>query len=277
MQRLLRPRRLAAAALALASAPLFAHDFWIEPGTFTPRPGDAVTLRLRVGEHLQGDALPYAAARVKRFTVHDAELARPVASRNGAEPAGAVRIAGAGLTIVDYQSHPSRVELEDAKFDAYLREEGLDSVLDARARTPPPQGRVRELFSRCAKSLLWVDVGSGPRAGGDAALGCTLELVAEQNPYLALRETRNATTLSFRLNYQGAPLAGALVVAMNSLDPAARQSARSDTDGRVSFRLRPGGHWLVKAVHMVGAPSGSDADWQSIWASLTFGATAAEP
>jgi len=28
--------------------------------------------------------------------------------------------------------------------------------------------------------------------------------------------------------------------------------------------------WLVKAVHMVPAPAGSDADWRSFWASLTF-------
>jgi hypothetical protein len=31
--------------------------------------------------------------------------------------------------------------------------------------------------------------------------------------------------------------------------------------------------WLVKAVHMVPAPAGSGADWESIWASLTFKAS----
>jgi hypothetical protein len=38
----------------------------------------------------------------------------------------------------------------------------------------------------------------------------------------------------------------------------------------VRFRLRPGGMWLVKAVHMVPAPAGANADWASFWASLTF-------
>jgi hypothetical protein len=28
--------------------------------------------------------------------------------------------------------------------------------------------------------------------------------------------------------------------------------------------------WLVKAVHMIEAPAGSNADWLSYWASLTF-------
>jgi uncharacterized GH25 family protein len=270
--------------LVLASATLRAHDFWIEPATFTPRPGEPVALRLRVGEHLQGEALPYAAARVKRFSVHDAELARPVVSRQGAEPAATVRAANPGLTIVDYQSRASRVELDAATFDAYLRDEGLEAVLDARTKRPADRGPVRELFSRCAKSLLWVasngtpdGTPDGSRArgpGGDRALGCTLELVAEQNPYLA---PRDAPTLTFRLDYLGAPLGGALVMALNSADPGARQTARSDAAGRVSFRIQPGGTWLVKAVHMIGAPAGSDTDWQSYWASLTFGVTAAEP
>jgi hypothetical protein len=29
--------------------------------------------------------------------------------------------------------------------------------------------------------------------------------------------------------------------------------------------------WLVKAVHMVPSPAGVQADWDSFWASLTFG------
>jgi len=38
----------------------------------------------------------------------------------------------------------------------------------------------------------------------------------------------------------------------------------------VRFKLRPGGMWLIKAVHMVPAPADSHADWASYWASLTF-------
>ena len=35
-------------------------------------------------------------------------------------------------------------------------------------------------------------------------------------------------------------------------------------------RHRSNHTWLVKAVHMVQAPAGTDADWESLWASLTF-------
>jgi uncharacterized GH25 family protein len=72
------------------------------------------------------------------------------------------------------------------------------------------------------------------------------------------------------LTYEKRPLAGALVVAMNRLNPSEKLAARSDAEGRVHFRLRRDGMWLVKAVHMVPAPAGSNAEWASFWASLTF-------
>ena len=108
--------------------------------------------------------------------------------------------------------------------------------------------------------------GSATDAQGDRPLGFTLELVAEGNPYTA----RPNQDMPVRLTYENRPLAGALVVAMNRLNPAEKLSARTDKDGRARFKLRPGGMWLIKAVHMVPAPAASHADWASYWASLTF-------
>jgi uncharacterized GH25 family protein len=120
------------------------------------------------------------------------------------------------------------------------------------------------MFSRCAKSLVL----SGPpsEGQGDRRLGFPLELVAERNPYAI----RTGQDLPVRLTYENRPLAGTLVVAMNRQNPSEKQAARTDNDGRVRFQLRPGGMWLIKAVHMLPAPAGSNADWASYWASLTF-------
>jgi uncharacterized GH25 family protein len=72
------------------------------------------------------------------------------------------------------------------------------------------------------------------------------------------------------LTYNGRPLAGALVIAMNRQHPSEKASLRSDMDGRVRFRLKEPGMWLIKAVHMIPAPAGANADWVSFWASSTF-------
>src|SRR5262249_42062244 len=149
------------------------------------------------------------------------------------------------------------------KFSQYLKEEGLDGIAEARARRGQTGG-AREIFSRCAKSL----ISSGPAAktAGDRSLGFTLELLAERNPY----GMSAGQELPVRVTYEGRPLVGALVVAMNRVNPMDKLTARSDRDGRVRFRLSRDGRWLIKAVHMIEAPADSGADWASYWASLTF-------
>jgi hypothetical protein len=249
------------AALALGAAPLSAHDMWIEPSTFSPEVGELVAVRLRVGQDLLGDPLPRDPALVNQFVVEDALGRKPVVGRPGADPAGVLRVAAPGLLIVGYSSNPSRVEMSAEKFDQYLKEEGLDAVAAVRARRGQT-GAVRELFSRCAKSLL----GPGSQIEGDRSLGFTLELVAERNP----ARLNAGQELPVRLTYENRPLSGALVVAINRLDPSKKLSARSDQDGRVRFRLPRGGMWLIKAVHTVEAPAAADAEWVSYWASLTF-------
>jgi uncharacterized GH25 family protein len=167
------------------------------------------------------------------------------------------------MLIIGYRSNASTIEETADKFNQYVKEEGLDAIAALRA-SRGQAGGVREIFSRCAKSL--VLSGSPNSNAGDRALGFTLELVAERNPYtLAVGQD-----LPVRLTYENRPLAGALVVAINRANPSQKLSARSGKDGRVRFRLPRAGAWLIKAVHMIEAPADAHADWTSYWASLTF-------
>jgi hypothetical protein len=243
---------------------------WIEPGTFSPALGDIVTVKLRVGQDLLGDPLPRDPALISQFVVEDATGRRPVVGRDGSDPAGFFRAAAPGLLVVGYRSNPSIVELSAEKFNQYVREEGLDTIAALRARRGQADGG-RDLFARCAKSL--VRTGTANTAQGDRALGFTLELVAERNPTTMAA----GQDLPVRLTYENRPLAGALVVAINRDRPSEKLSARSDKDGRVRFRLPRTGLWLIKAVHMIEAPAGSNADWASYWASLTFELGETEP
>ena len=254
---------LVVAAIALSGARLLAHDMWIEPMTYSPETGDIVGVRLRVGQDFLGDPLPRNPELINQFVVEDAEGRRPVVGRSGADPAGFLRVAMPGLLVIGYHSNPSAVELAAEKFNQYLKEEGLDAVAALRARRGQT-GAAREIFSRCAKSL--VLSGSPNKTQGDRTLGFALELVAERNPYTMVV----GQDLPVRLTYENRPLAGALVVAMNRSNPSDKLTARSDKDGRVRFRLPRTGVWLIKAVHMVEAPAGANAEWASYWASLTF-------
>jgi hypothetical protein len=251
-------------ALVLCATPLAAHDLWIAPTAFAPDPGSVVGVRLLVGQNFLGDPVPRDPELIDQFVSVDATGRKAVVGRDGADPAGLLRIAAPGLTIIGYQSHASQVVLPAEKFNQYLDEEGLDAVAALRARRRQTNASARERFSRCVKSLL---LSGAPGPGqGDRALGFRLELIAERNPY-ALGSGQG---LPVRLLYDGRPLPGALVVAMNRRHPAAKLTARTDRDGRVHLPLQQAGMWLVKAVHMVAAAPGQGAEWESFWASLTF-------
>lgn len=251
--------------LASASAPaLRAHDLWIEPSSFRPVEAQLFAVRLRVGEAFQGEPVPRMEKRIERFAAVGPGGEIPLNGVEGADPAGWAVLAAPGAWILTYDSNHSSVELEGPKFEAYLAEEGLERISKLRAERGQTAARSREIYSRCAKSL--VSVGNGPAEGFDRVLGLPLELVPEASPASLPASGELPVILLFR----GKPLAGALVVAVPRNEPAARVSARTGGDGRVRLRLDKAGDWLFKAVHMEPAPAESGADWESFWASLTL-------
>ena len=251
-------------ALILTVAPLAAHDMWIEPTSFLPDAGKVIGVKLRIGQDFLGDPLPRDPALIDQFISVDSSGRKPVYGHDGADPAGLVRVADSSLLILGYQSHPKPIILPAATFNQYLKEEGLDAIAELRTRRNQTNSEAREIFERCAKSL--VRYGTPANAQADRALGFTLELVAEKNPYTL----HAGEDLPVSLMYEGRALPGALVVAMNRSNPMSKISARTDRTGHVKLRLPEDGVWLVKAVHMIPAPDGSNADWASFWASLTF-------
>jgi uncharacterized GH25 family protein len=256
---------LLAAALSGAASAARAHDFWIEPSSFHPAPGSPVTVSLRVGQDFRGDPVPRNPALIQRFALVSAGGEAPIDGLPGADPAGEISAAPAGLSWIVYRSGGSPVTLEAEKFEKYLAEEGLEAVSQAR-RSRSEQGTPgREIFSRSVKAML---VSGDPRSvakGFDRPLGLTLELVLRKDPSRAV-----PGDLPLRLLSEGKPLPGALVVAMNQAAPDRKEKARTDARGDVKLRLAEKGIWLVKAVHMTPAPPGQNADWESVWTSLTF-------
>ena len=230
-----------------------AHDFWLEPSTFRPSAGETVSIKLLVGENLAGEQLPRRPQRIRRFVAVMDGGETAVIGDAGDDPAGSFTAPGAGLTRVIYESKPSTVTLSAAKFEAYLREEGLERIIRLRAERGETKKAGREIFSRSSKTL----IGSGP----DHANALPLELIAE--PW-----SKGDMSRGVRVLFHGKPLSGVLVTAMNR--NASRVSARSDANGWVSLPIAANGFWMIKAVHMIEAPQDSGADWHSLWASVTL-------
>jgi uncharacterized GH25 family protein len=257
-------RSVGVLAAFLLAAPAFAHDFWIEPTSFRPDVGSTVGFALRVGEAFRGDTVPRNPESIEKFVAVSSAGEKAVEGISGRDPAGIARISVPGWVVVSYRSKPKSIELAVEKFEQYLKEEGLEKIIEARAARGDSRKPSREIYSRCAKSLL--DAGGAGESGYDRLLGMRLELVPEKNP----NSLGERGSMPLRLIFEDKPLAGALVVAINRENPEKRVSARSNVSGRVTFDLTASGVWLVKTVHMVPAPPSSAVDWESLWASLTF-------
>ena len=288
---------LALSMALLGASGLAAHDLWIEPSAFTPAPGTRLAVRLFIGQLFSGDVFPRDPKYLLRFAVIGAGGEAPIPGVPDTDPAGFLVTGKPGVYLLVYTSRQAAVELPAAKFEKYLAEEGLETISALRARLGQSAAPAKELYSRCAKSLIAVGGYAGSEARGalaadgrpgavdgrlpaaagtppaslpgapaDRVLGLTLELIPEKNPY-ALAAGQE---LPVRLLYRGAPLAGAKVAAVPKEQPSRQVAARTDAQGRVRQPLGGGGAWLVKAVHMIAAPPGSGADWESFWASLTF-------
>ena len=237
-----------------------AHDFWIEPSTFTPQTGAMVAVHLKVGEKFIGDPVPRQSGSIDRFFVRERGSDTDIGGANNIDPAGLFRSSGE-TAVIGYSSNGSSTELPATRFEDYLRQYGLTAIVEQRRRRGETARPGRERFYRYAKALL-----TGPANSGTVpqALGFAYEIVPGDDP------TASAGPLRGRMLYNGKPLADALVEALWRDDPSIKLSARSDTEGAFVFALPRPGVWLIKSVHMVRAGFFSSDDWDSLWASLTF-------
>lgn len=175
---------------------------------------------------------------------------------------------GEGLAVVVHQTRDyflTYVKWE--KFINFCTEKDFDWALDRHLDRGFTQARVRERYSRYAKSL----IGVGGAEGADQEVGLEVEIVAEANPYT---DDLGAGFPVLAL-YQGAPRADVQLEVFERA-PDASVSIRkysTQSDGRAVLEVKPGHFYLVDHVVMreIEPVEEKDAMWESLWASLTFG------
>lgn len=247
----------------LTAAAANAHDFWIDPDTYTPAEGEQVVIELREGEFLKGDTLPYIDGWFADFTVVDGDGRNPVSSMTGNDPAATLS-ATRGQTLLGYKSIRAFVELDAAKFNAYLEDEGIEFLREERRALGEDNAPAPEYFVRCAKALLQSTT-EGARIY-DTWLGYTLEITPLSDPY----QTGQGDDLEFEVRFRNKPVEGLLVQAFTQENPQAIQKVRTDKQGRATITLTETGTWMVKATNIQRIIGDPKARWQSWWANYLF-------
>lgn len=270
---------LLVAAVSVIGSPAWGHDLWLVPSSFHPAPGAQVSVGILVG-HGPEDAMPLTPRPewIERFVLAGPAGETPVTALPGADPPGWVAVGEGGLYAIGLESAGTLHTLTPEHFARYLAEEGLEerarqAVRSGQAPTSS-DGPVRELFARSVKSLVRVgevplpDRSSAPGPPFGPLLGQPLELVPLADP-----SAPEATELPLRVLLRGEPAKGVLVEMQPLSGGVPRSTGVTGSDGVARLALpaaaSPTG-WLVSAVVLEPAPPDSEADWRSLWSSLTF-------
>ncbi len=251
----------------------FAHDYWLVPAQYVVPSDRDVNVSLFVGEDFVGDEEKhFEHARTTRLTLVRADKTEDIlpSATEGALPMLQLHIQGSGGHLLAVDRNASRIELEAKKFETYLHDEGLDSIIQERARRGESSKPGRERYTRYLKAL--IQEGAAADATYGVVVGQNLELAPTQNPVFA----SPGSTFPWIVRFQGVPLAGAQIEALSRVGADIRKTSyTSDAQGRVNIVIDRRGVWLVRMVHMIRCDGCDDADWASFWTSYSF-ATADE-
>lgn len=260
---------IAGAAVTMASA-ASAHDFWLEPATYAAAEGESVAVRFMIGhgdEHEPWNLQLEKVAELKSCVAARCEIeADIVPNAGGAIGRAQVAFRNAETRVLAFESKPSFSELEASRFTDYAKKEGLSAILADRAKRGLEGRPGRELYSRRAKTLIHV----GDATPGDVsiAIGHTLEILPLKNP-LALKA---GDMFPVRVLFNGAPLSGA-TIDLDDLSDAQGplRAAITDADGAANFRIEGAGPFKLMTIWGVPLEDRRRADYETFFASLTFG------
>ncbi len=250
--------------------PASAHEFWLEPSSYTPKTGAKVTITHRNGQYFKGNSYPYIDVWFKSFLSFDgakgeSAKGRKVTGTQGDDPAATLTMTKPGLQIITYYGTPDFLTFENwKKFTTYLESEGQGHILARHNARGLSQTKVREAYSRCAKTL----IGVGDSAGADRFTGMPIELVALKNPY----KLASGEPLPVLLMLNGKPAPGLTIKVFASADRKNPARIVTDAQGRAIIPLPHKGTYLLNAVHIFDPPPSKKGkyEWESVWASLTF-------
>jgi len=253
----------------LLAGNVVAHEYWFEPETFFPAPGQKTVVHLYVGDGLIKDReeRPFQLAKTTMFQLFSAssETANLKTSLvDEASPIYNFAANRAGNYLLAMERNWSYIKIEPQKFESYLREDGLDYILGERERLGESSEEGRERYSRFIKSLL--QVGDKRDETYNKIVGLKLEITPLENPY----SKRLGDELAFQVLFDGKPLVGKTAFADNRNRPT--QKMTTDSEGKITMKIDRSGLWLVRLVVMQRCTKDcNEADWESFWAAYSFG------
>lgn len=252
--------------LCLLALACVAHEYILLAAKYRLEKGDDLEAHLFVadGFNVQMER-PYQADKTLAFELLTKAGKTDLRTANGTLPVLNRKVDFDGGGLLHMERGYARITLPNQKFLDYLKEDHIEDIAERIDRTKPAQ---RERYTRYIKCL----VQSGSTLTDTVyktATGQTFEVVLLQNPY-GLKE---GDKLRVQLLFRGAPLANKILTARNRIgnESVITTTKRTDAAGICTIGLPRKGEWFLHATHMIPCPDTTDADWESFWATYSFG------
>lgn len=244
---------------------LLAHDLFLKLDSYFVPPGANLVVRVLNGTFTKSEGA-VAKDRVRDITVMApaglTQLDTTAWAAQGDTSLLAVSTRESGTYVIGASLRPLEITLEAKEFNAYLEHDGVPDVLAARRKANELNLPARERYSKHVKAL--VQVGDRRTDGYQTAFGYPAELIPLDNPYIL----KPGGMLRVRAVVDGEPVANQLVIAGGH---TTERAARTDSAGVARIRISSPGAWYVKFIYMQPAAGDSTIDYESKWATLTFG------
>lgn len=256
--------------LLLIASLAWAHDLFLKLDSYFLEPYARAHIRVLNGTFTKSEGF-VAPERIADISVVSpgGRIRLPAATAWSRGPDSAsvlsVELGDAGTYVVGASTRPREIDLRAEDFNAYLEEDGLPDVLEARRRDNELGKGARERYSKHVKAVF--QVGQARTAGFSTVVGYPAEIVPLDNPYaIAL-----GTPLRVRCLVDGRPVGNQTVLWGGEKDGQAfpQRSTRTDTDGMAVVTPDRAGRWYVKFIRMVRATE-TGLDYESKWATITF-------
>jgi uncharacterized GH25 family protein len=245
---------------------LMSHEFWLEADAYFIQPGQSAGFNFMVGENFTGEKWNLKRHRVEKLSLKN--LNKNIDLKNyidtTRQPVVVLPPLEEGTQLIHMQSNNTFIELAPDKFLDYLKEDGIENIIEYREKNKLTQTQGKEFYQRNTKLLLQ----SGNKLTDVYKMdtGMAMEIIPEENPYAK----KTGEELTFTFTFKKQPHRFALIkVWQKNNGKTFLQNLYTDKDGKLTIRIGATGMWMISTVKM--EPIQNDkADYQSYWGSLVF-------
>jgi uncharacterized GH25 family protein len=243
------------------------QPFWLQPDKFSYKTGEELKLNFSTGEDFIAEPIDAKISSIEKLELHTLEKITDLKTsfKEGKKDNLSVQLSNEGTYIISLQSAPAFVETESVKFNAYLKDNGLDDALHYREQNHQSDIPGTELFTECAKLI--IQTGGKGDATFKKSTGLPLEIFVEKNPC----NIKVGEMVRFKVMFRNKPLFGARVMIWNRADNrTTRQPVYTMKDGTIEARISSNGPWLMTVLTAIPSTE-KNAAWQVYRGSLMFG------